>query len=128
MKTTTFLGAALVTALALTTAGAGDTAWTPLFNGKDLTGWDTWLGKPDKAQKDLGEIDPTEPIGLNRDPLKVYTVVQIDGQPAIRISGQVFGALTSKDDFGNYHLKLEFKWGEQKWPPREKAVRDSGLL
>jgi hypothetical protein len=23
---------------------------------------------------------------------------------------------------------LEFKWGEKRWPPREKTVRDSGLL
>jgi hypothetical protein len=58
----------------------------------------------------------------------VYTVVEVDGQPAIRISGQVFGALTSKEEYGNYHLKLEFKWGQKKWPPRAKDVRDSGLL
>ncbi|MGE3805220.1 MAG: DUF1080 domain-containing protein [Gemmataceae bacterium] len=91
----------------------------PLFNGKDLTGWDTWLGRPQGGK---------EPVGLNKDPDKVYTVVMVDGQPAIRISGQTFGALTSQDEFENYHLKLEFKWGEKKWPPREKAVRDSGLL
>jgi len=54
--------------------------------------------------------------------------VDVDGKPAIRISGEIFGALTSKDEFENYHLKLEFKWGEKKWPPREKDVRDSGLL
>ena len=23
---------------------------------------------------------------------------------------------------------MEFKWGQKKWPPRENAVRDSGLL
>src|SRR5205823_5986908 len=34
----------------------------------------------------------------------------------------------SKEEHGNYHLKLEFKWGQKKWPPREKDVRDSGLL
>src|SRR5204863_1538859 len=67
-------------------------------------------------------------IGLNTDPSKVYTVVMEDGKPAIRISGEIFGALTTKDEFENYHLKLEFKWGEKRWVPREKAVRDSGLL
>lgn len=96
-----------------------DDGWTQLFNGKDLTGWDTWLGRPFKEK---------EAVGLNKDPNKVYTVVEADGKPAIRISGEVFGALTSKDDFENYHLRLEFKWGEKRWPPREKAVRDSGLL
>jgi 3-keto-disaccharide hydrolase len=90
-----------------------------LFNGKNLDGWDTWLGRPNK-EKDV--------VGLNKDPKMVYTVVEADGKPAIRISGEIFGAITTKDEFENYHLKLEFKWGEKKWPPRENAVRDSGLL
>jgi hypothetical protein len=93
--------------------------WKSLFNGKDLTGWDTWLGKPFK-EKDV--------VGLNKDPKGVYTVVMMDDKPAIRISGEIFGALTSKDEFENYHLKLEFRWGDKKWPPRENTVRDSGLL
>jgi hypothetical protein len=108
-------------AFVLPSAGGGkkDGDWRPLFNGKDLDGWDTWLGSPGKGEK---------PVGLNTDPKKVYTVVQFEGQPAIRISGEIFGALTSKEEFENYHIKLEFKWGEKKWPPREKAPRDSGLL
>ena len=30
----------------------------------------------------------------------------------------------------NYHLKLQFKWGDKKWPPRDRPAtpRDSGLL
>ena len=97
--------------------GAG--AWRPLFNQKDLSGWDTWLGKQQEG---------TEAVGLNKDPQQVFTVVEADGRPAIRISGQVFGALTSKEEFANYHLRLAFKWGTRKWPPREHEVRDSGLL
>jgi hypothetical protein len=96
---------------------AGD--WRPLFNGKDLTGWDTWLGKPHGSR---------EVLGLNKDPKQVYTVVMEDGEPALRISGEIYGALTSKDEFENYRLRLEFKWGRKKWPPRENAARDSGLL
>src|SRR5581483_10608864 len=99
---------------------SGEKDWLSLFNDKlGLSAWDTWLGKP------LGE---KEAVGLNKDPKKVYSVVEADGKPAIRISGEIFGALTSKKAFENYHLKLEFKWGQKKWPPREKAVRDSGLL
>jgi hypothetical protein len=93
--------------------------WIPLFNGKDLEGWDTWLGRP---------VGSKEFVGLNNDPKHVYTLVTEDGKPAIRISGEIFGALTSKQEFENYHLRLEFKWGQKKWPPREKAPRDSGLL
>lgn len=92
---------------------------TALFNGRDLSGWDSWLGRPYRGK---------EVVGLNIDPKQVYSVVTVDGAPAIRISGEIWGALTSKEAFENYHLRLEFKWGEKKWPPREKAVRDSGLL
>jgi Domain of Unknown Function (DUF1080) len=98
--------------------------WAPLFNGTDLAGWDTWLGKEYGAKgKPAGEI-----VGLNKDPRKVFTVVELDGKPAIRISGETNGGLVSKDEFDNYHLKLQFKWGEKKWPPAEKARRNSGVL
>jgi hypothetical protein len=129
MKTQTRLAALTLAAVAVlgglpalpapADGGKDDKEWKSLFNGKNLDGWDTWLGRPNK-EKDV--------VGLNKDPKMVYTVVTVDGKPAIRISGEIFGALTSKDEFENYHLKLEFKWGEKKWPPREKAVRDSGLL
>ncbi len=114
------LPAVLVAALVLPLrAGDAGEKWVSLFNGKDLDGWDTWLGRPSRGK---------EVIGLNKDPHKVYSVAEVDGKPAIRISGEVFGALTSQKDFQNYHLRLEFKWGQKRWPPREKDVRDSGLL
>jgi hypothetical protein len=72
-----------------------------------------------------------EPIGSGRDPLEVFTVVpDVDGKPAIRISGEVFGELRTARSFENYHLTLQFKWGEKKWPPRDRPEtrRDSGLL
>jgi len=91
--------------------------WIQLFNGRDLEGWDVWLGKP-RGQK--------KPIGLNNDTKKVFTVVEMDGNPAIRISGEVPGAITSKKEFEDYHLRVEFKWGEKNW--RENFPRDGGLL
>jgi hypothetical protein len=113
------VGAGLACLMAALPAPAADDGVAVLFNGKDLDGWDTWLGRPSKDK---------EIVGLNKDPNKVYSVVEQDGKPAIRISGEVFGALTSKQEFENYHLRLEFKWGDKKWPPREKDARDSGLL
>ena len=29
--------------------------------------------------------------------------------------------------FSNFHLKLNFKWGERRWPPRDTLKRDSGI-
>src|SRR5262249_50987825 len=129
---------AALAAVALAVAASARAAdapggWRPLFNGKDLAGWDTWLGRPHRSVEGLDlkkneKGDYAESVGLNKDPKKVYTVVEADGEPAIRITGEIFGAITSTEEFENYHLRFEVKWGEKKWPPREKAVRDSGLL
>ena len=103
--------------------------WISLFNGKSLEGWDTWLGPRSGGYHD--KATSKEPaIGLNVDPVGVFTVVRKDGSPAIRISGQVFGALTSSQEFGNHRIRVEYKWGEKKWPPRHEArhYRDSGIL
>ena len=128
-----FLGPALLALFAVVSLSAAEPAWRPLFNGKDLTGWETYLGKPNATSNvpDLKRDEKgayLEPIGVNRDPLNNFTVVNVDGRPAIRISGEGFGVMTTKENFGNYRLRLQFKWGAKKWPPRELAVRDSGLL
>ena len=110
--------------------------WKPLWNGKDLDGWTTWMQRPSPASDVPGlpkdaQGRYTEPIGSGRDPLKVFTVSpDVDGRAAIRISGEVFGELRTKESFRNYRLRLQFKWGEKKWPPRDGPTtqRDSGLL
>src|SRR5204863_9592048 len=83
-------------------------AWTSLFNGKDLSGWDTYLAPPPGSKT---------PLGLNNDPRGVFTVTETDGAPAIHVSGEIYGAITTKDEFDNVHLRVEYKWGGKKWPP-----------
>lgn len=126
-------GVALVAPSHLPAADGG--AWRSLWNGRDLAEWTTWLARPDPASNVPGlrrgpDGKYLEPIGSNTDPLKVFTVVTVDGAPAIRVSGEVFGEIRSRASLENYHLKLQFKWGEKKWPPRAGAEtpRDSGLL
>jgi len=94
-----------------------DQKWKSLFNGHDLSGWDTFLS----YQPESGN---TTILGFNNDPEGIFTVK--DG--AIRIDGRIWGALTSKEEFENYHLRLKFKWGEKRYPPRENERRDSGIL
>jgi len=104
-----------------------------LFNGTDLDGWYTYMKSPESSSEvdgleRNGEGDYLEPIGLNSDPLDVFTVVEEDGDPAIRITGEVFGILVTEQEYEDYHLKLEFKWGDEKFPPRENLKMDSGIL
>ena len=100
-----------------------------LFNGRDLDGWYRYLGV---AEVPSIPLDPfgrwPAPIGRDRDPQGVFSVVDEDGAPAIRISGEVWGALTTTEDFENYHLRLEYKWGLLRFAPREDAARNSGVL
>ena len=98
----------------------------PLFNGNDLNGWDTYLGPTYDTL--LNNFDTLQVSGLNNDPHEVFSVVQADGQPAIRVSGENFGGLSTTREFKNYHLTMQFKWGSQRWHPRKDKKRDSGLL
>src|SRR5207302_1593169 len=75
----------------------------------------SYLGPPAKGET---------PLGKNADPKKVFTFA--DG--AIRASGEVFGYLATEKEYENYHLTVEFKWGEKTYPPRETLSRDSGVL
>ncbi len=100
-------------------------SWTPLFNGKDLSGWDTYLGPRFDAS---GKKVSDQPIGLNKDPMHVFSVVQENGEKIIRISGENFGAVSTVNEYENYHLRLQFKWGSAKWIPKKDKKRDSGLL
>ena len=79
-----------------------------LFDGKDLGHWYTWL-------RDHGK---------DRDPNGNFTVK--DG--VLRVAGQDYGGLVTKDEYANYKIELVWAWGGKVWPPREKTARDSGLL
>jgi hypothetical protein len=123
-------------ALALLASGwihAAD-AWKPLFNGKDFSNWNMFLAIPDPSVDLPGlKRDPAtgkylEPIGLNKDPLKVFNVRTVDGGPVIYVTGQGFGTITTKESYGNFHVRLQFKWGEKKWAPKLAVARDCGLL
>jgi hypothetical protein len=111
--------------LLLISCSPGNSGWLPLFNGKDLSGWDIYLGP--RYDTNLKKMD-TIPIGLNKDPAKVFSVVKTGDENVIRISGENFGGISTKGEYSNYHLQLQFRWGDLKWPPRKNDRKDSGLL
>jgi Domain of Unknown Function (DUF1080) len=109
--------AALTAFRPVTLAQAPATAITPsttikLFDGHSLANFESWL------------VDHHE-----ADPEQVFTVVhEIDGAPAIRISGQVWGGLLTKQAYRDYRLIVEFRWGGATWGDRKDRARDSGVL
>jgi hypothetical protein len=118
-RTSLFLPCALLAlGLLRSSALAGDKPIVPkdepilLFNGKDLGNFYTWL-QDDKFE----------------DPRRVFTVVDaIDGAPAIRISGDGYGGIITKEAYADYHLVCEFRWGPCTWRNRKDRSRDSGIL
>lgn len=79
-----------------------------LLNGKDLTGWYSYLEK----------------LGRNNDPEGNFKIQ--DG--ALHIEGKTFGYVATEQSFANYYLKAVFKWGRHQHAPRATGKRDSGIL
>ena len=126
MRAIKFIAVFIVCAIALAfTDFSPKEHWKSLFNGKDLSGWDTYIG-PDLD--DNGKPVSAASIGLNNDPRHVFTVAPVDGENVIRISGQNWGAIITKNEYENYHLQLQFKWGALTWGQKKGKKKDSGLL
>ena len=108
-------------------------AWRPLLD-EQLSLWEVFTGVPHRTTKIKG-FPPSEshdcrkgtPFGLG-DPKNVFSVTMVDGKPVLHVTGEMYAGLTSLEEFENYHFSTEFKWGEQKWPPRKEVKRDSGIL
>ncbi len=121
----TFFASLLCVASLLAQPSQRAEKWQSLFNGKNLKGWETYLDAPYTSDK---KAEKAAPLGLNNDPNRVFSVVKEDGQPALRVSGETYGGINTLADFENYHLRLEFKWGQKQWPPKLDQPRDSGIL
>ena len=78
---------------------------TQLFNGNDLSGFYTWL-------KESGRKDPNN----------VFSVK--DGM--IHISGEGYGYLATGNEYANYQLSVEYRWGNR--TDGSGYVRNSGIL
>jgi hypothetical protein len=95
---------------------SGPTAerWVPLFNGRDLTGWYTFLQKHGKNQ------DPDRVITIEDGSIHLY-------KDAPHGSNVVMGYISTEKEYGDYHLRLQYRWGAKKFQPRLAMERDAGL-
>jgi len=78
-----------------------------LFDGKSLEGLYTWI------QGD----------GYD-DPRQVFRVS--DGM--LHVTGDGMGGILTNNQYENYRMVLEFKWGDRTWGDRADRAMDSGLL
>ena len=85
----------------------------------------------------ITEINPGDYyifLGRGTLPANTNQVVQIEdrtirmypGQP--NGSAQVFGYISTVQEYSNYHLRFEYKWGTNRFGSRKDAKRDAGVI
>ncbi len=91
--------------------GSSEDGWTPLFNGKDLTGFTPAPGKA-----------------------ALFAVDSLAGEPAIHVyptqadqSNQDQATLRTNESYSSYVFHEEYKWGTKRFAGRATTDRDNGL-
>jgi putative membrane-bound dehydrogenase-like protein len=88
--------------------------WQPLFNGRDLNGWYTFL------QQHGRNADPDGIIAIDDGLIHLYR----DTAEDLRV---VMGYIATEKEYGDYHLRLQYRWRKKKFEPRAALPRDAGL-
>jgi hypothetical protein len=113
MKSRVLLSLCLVFGPIFATHAQAD-GWKKLFNGKNLDGWHVVIGNPARA-------DTNHWIQVHDGMIHMY-------KDAVQGSQQPAGYIVTSNEFSNYRLKLEYKWGEKRFGDRSKSRRDAGIL
>ncbi len=130
MKHINYIGFGLLV-ITLFTSFKKEKTWTNLLD-KNLTNWETYLSyrhttSYNGAMPKDASGKMIEPVGYNKNQ-GVFTIVEEKGEPVLRVSGEVYGCVFTKEEYENYHLKLKVKWGKNKHVPRMSKLKDSGIL
>lgn len=109
-------------------------AWTDLLDEK-LSYWEKFIGVPHASVEGLPvgtlqseDVHVGQPLGLDNDPKNVFSVLKENDELVLKASGEIYGGLTTLNEYENYHFTLQYKWGDKKWAPRLNKKRDAGLL
>ncbi|MGC2404413.1 MAG: DUF1080 domain-containing protein [Acidobacteriaceae bacterium] len=95
---------------------AGADGWVSLLNGRDLTGWYTMLQKSGK------DVAQTRKVVVMEEGMLHILGNDENAEPAEA------GYLATNQEFENVHIRVEYKWGMKRFPPRTEAKRDNGIL
>ncbi|NOR76354.1 MAG: DUF1080 domain-containing protein [Draconibacterium sp.] len=122
----------ILTAITLNSCNNEEANWTNLLD-KELTQWDKYLSFKHKIGYDGKEPKDKNgniilPIGLNNDEYNVFSIIEENNEPVLKISGEIYGCVFTKEEYANYHFRLQVKWGDKKWEPRKNLLKDSGIL
>src|SRR5690349_13218859 len=95
---------------------AGADGWVSLINGRDLSGWYTMLQRSGKGVAEAKGLVVMEEEMLH---IMGNEEGQFPAEP---------GYVATNQEFGNVHIRVEYKWGMKRHGPRFTPKRDNGLL
>lgn len=132
MKINSLLPVLIIFLVTISSCTKQDEGWTNLLD-HELSQWDNYLSyrhkegyNGDQPKDEQGNL--IEPIGANEDEYGVFTVIEENNEQVLRVSGEIYGCVSTKQEYENYHFRLKVKWGQDIYPPREKLLKDSGIL
>ena len=76
-----------------------------LFNGKNLKNWDSYIGASTAKPSEL-----------------LFSIVHLNGENLLRITGEVNASLATKKVYENYHLRMVFRWGDKVFKQRNSGI------
>jgi len=98
----------------LAAESTGHEGWTALFNGTNLNGWY-------RVIRNARSDDPNHLVQVENGTIHMYKDARAGtAQPA--------GYIVTDKEYSNYHLRLQYKWGEKRFQPRMKSRRDAGIM
>ena len=95
--------------------GTDASGWIPLFNGKNLDGWYSCL------QKSGVQPLPNDYVRVENGQMRL--VAQAPGT-----TGLETGFLATTAAVGDCRMRVEYRWGTNRFAPRAEAARDNGVL
>ena len=90
--------------------------WIPLFNGRNLDGWYTFL---QTSGKDVAQTRGMVTVENG--------LLHIMGNEPTTQNAES-GYIATTQDYENCRIRVEYKWGVKRFPPRLENKRDNGLL
>ena len=106
--------------------------WINLLDN-NFSQWEMYLsykhkdGYSGKIPKNANGVE-ISPIGYNINTNNMFTVIQENNEPVLKVTGEYYGCVFTKETFRNYRLKLKVKFGTKKWEPRTNKLMDAGVL
>lgn len=113
------------------TQDRNEKGWTNLLNPK-LDQWETYLSYHHQASYN-GSIplnekgDTIQPVGY-KNVNNVFSVVKEKNDLVLKVSGEYYGCVFTKESYKNFRMKLKVKWGTKKWEARTGKLMDAGIL